>query len=130
MSKQVSTEVDVSDTDSLRYLKADAVECPVGKLNGLSLFSQDDEAIGAIDGVLIDPSTRKLRYYVVDSARMFNRRRYLVPADSPAVVVPEDRALRVEMPFDRIERQRFDSRTVPQFSDDDLLTALFSSRTA
>jgi hypothetical protein len=58
---------------------------------------------------------------------MFNRRRYLVPADGPAVMVPEDRALRVDVSSDNIERQRFDSRSVPRFSDDDLMTALFSS---
>lgn len=122
MGKETKT-----DEITLRYLDAHAVECPAGKLEGLSLVSQDDESVGLIDGVLIDPVTRKLRYFVVEVARLFNRRRYLVPADSPAVVIPEDRALRVEVPSDSIERQRFDARSVPRFSDDDLLTALFSS---
>lgn len=126
MGMKVSTADDV-DTDSLRYLDAEAVECPAGKLEGLSIFSKDDEAIGVIDGVLIDPPTRKLRYYVVEAARLFNRRRYLVPADMPAVIVPENRALRVDMTSESIERQRFDSRSVQRFSDDDLLAAMFSS---
>jgi hypothetical protein len=122
MSKQVSTD----DTNSLRYLDANAVECPSGKLEGLTVFSKDDETLGVINGVLIDPMTRKLRYYVVNAARMFNRRRYLVSADMPAVMLPEDRALRVEAASDSIERQRFDSRNVARFSDDDLLTAMFA----
>ena len=115
--------------ESLRYLDANAVECPAGKLEGLSLFSQDDEALGVIDGVIIDPVTRRLRYYVVQASRVFNRRRYMVAADSPAVVLPNDRAVRVEAPSDSIIRSRFDSRSVPRFSDEDLLSALFS-RTA
>jgi PRC-barrel domain protein len=125
----MSNEVSTDNADSLRYLDANAVECPVGKLEGLSLFSQDDEALGRIDGVLIDPTTRQLRYYVVDGSRLFYRRRYLVPADSPAVVLPDHKALRVDVPADSIERQRFDARAIPRFSDDDLLTAMFGNRT-
>jgi PRC-barrel domain protein len=125
----MSNEVNTDNADSLRYLGANAVECPVGKLEGLRLFSQDDEALGKIDGVLIDPTTRQLRYYVVDGTRLFYRRRYLVPADSPAVVLPDHKALRVDIPADSIERQRFDARVIPPFSDDDLLTAMFASRT-
>jgi hypothetical protein len=117
-------------TESLRYLEANAVECPGGKLDGLSLVSKDDEAIGEIDGVLIDPGTRQLRYFVVERPRLFNRRRYLVPADAPAVVVRDDRSVRVEVPLENVERERFDSRAVPRFSDDDLLTAMFASHTA
>jgi PRC-barrel domain protein len=123
MSKRVEHE----SAESLRYLDGTAVECAGGKLNGLSVFSQDDEALGVIDGVLIDPGTRRLRYYVVQAARMFNRRRYLVSADSPAIMMPDDRALRVEARSESIPRERFDSRSVPRFSDDDLLTAMFSS---
>ena len=122
MGNQVST----AETDSLRYLEANAVDCPTGKLDGLSVVSQDDEALGVVSGVLIDPVSRQLRYFVVQAARLFNRRRYLVPADAPAVVMADDKMLRVEQPFESIERQRFDSRSVPRFSDEDLMTALFS----
>jgi hypothetical protein len=121
MGKKVST----AETDSLRYLEANAVDCPTGKLEGLSVVSQDDEALGVVSGVLIDPVTRQLRYFVIQAARLFNRRRYLVRADAPAVM-SDDKTLRVEQPFESIERQRFDSRSVPRFSDDDLMAALFS----
>lgn len=122
----MGNEVHTDDAGALRYLDANAVECPAGTLEGLSLFGRDDEALGVIDGVLINPETRQLRYFVVDRHRMFNRRRYLVSADTPAVMLPEDRALRVDIPSDAIERQRFDARAVSRFSDEDLLTALFS----
>jgi hypothetical protein len=122
MGNQVSTD----DTEALRYLEANAVQCPTGRLEGLSILSQDDEAIGVVRGVLIDPMTRKLKYFVVEAARLFNRRRYLVAADAPAVILPADHALRVEVPSESIERHRFDSRAVPHFSDDDLMTAMFA----
>ena len=122
----MSKRVDQDRAESLRYLDATSVEFAGGRLEGLSLFSQDDEALGVIDGVLIDPVKKRLRYYVVQAARIFNRRRYLVSADSPAVMFPEDRAVRVQARSDSIPRERFDSRSVPRFSDDDLLAAMFS----
>lgn len=124
----MGNEVNSVDARTLRYLDANAIESPAGKLDGMSLLSQDDEAIGEIDGVLIHPGTRKIRYFVVDTSKLFNRRRYLVSADLPAVVVPDDRAVRLEVPFEDIERHRFDSREVATFSDDDLLTAMFAAR--
>jgi hypothetical protein len=124
MSNEVNT-----GKQSLRYLDADAVECPAGKLDGLRLVARD-EPLGSIDGVLIDPSTRKLRYYVVGRARLFKKQRYLVSADMPAVVLPDQKALHVELSVDEIERQQFDSDSVEDFSDDDLLKAMFSKPAA
>ena len=120
----MGNEVSTTETDSLRYLEANAVECPSGKLEGLCVVSQDDEPIGVVNGVLIDPVSRKLRYFVVEAARFLNRRRYLVSAEQPAVRLADDK-LRVEEPLERIERPRFDSRSVPRFSDDDLMRAMF-----
>lgn len=122
----MGNEVITAEPGTLRYLDANAVECPVGTLEGLSLFGSDDEALGVINGVLINPQTRQLKYFVVDRQRMSNRRRYLVSAEMPAVVLPDDRALRVDIPSASIERQRFDERAVSRFNDDDLMTALFS----
>lgn len=119
------------ETDGLRYLDANAVDCPAGKLEGLRLRSQDNKTLGVIDGVLVDPTTRRLRYFVVEAARRWlSKRRYLVPADSPAVVVPEARALRVEAPSTSILRERFEPGSVRRFSDDDLLAAMFSRHAA
>jgi hypothetical protein len=111
-------------------LDAEAVECPAGTLDGLSLCTQDEETLGTIDGVLIDPTKRQIRYYVVDESRLLSRRRYLVPADAPTVVLPEHRAVRMEIPANCIEPRRFDARAVPRFSDEDLVTAMFASPTS
>lgn len=124
MSNEVHT-----DKQSLRYLDADAVECPAGKLDGLSLVARD-EPLGSIDGVLIDPSTRQLRYYVVGRPRLFKKQRYLVSADMPAVVSPDQKTLHVELSAEEIEHQQFDANSVEEFSDDDLVTAMFSKPAA
>jgi len=125
----MSTEVHTR-REQLRYLDAEAVECPAGRLDSLSVLAEGDESVGVVDGVLIDPATRKLRYYVIGRERPFLRRRYLVSADMPAVVVSKDRTLRVDVPADEIRRERFDSRSVRPFSDDDLVTAIFSNTAA
>jgi hypothetical protein len=126
----MGNEVNTENADSLRYIGAQAVQCQAGTLDGLSLYTQDEETLGTIDGVLIDPTKRQIRYYVVDGSRLFSRRRYLVPADAPTVVLPEDKAVRMDISADSIERQRFDERSVPRFSDEDLITAMFAPRTA
>ena len=48
----MGNQVNTADTDSLRYLEANAVDCPTGKLEGLHVVSQDDEALGVVNGVL------------------------------------------------------------------------------
>ena len=125
----MSSQMDSAGNDSLRYLDANAVQCPAGKLEGLRLIGLDDKSLGSIDGVLIDPVRRKLRYYVVAATRLFNRRRYLVPADDLTVKIGDDGALRVETSSENIDRLRFDARSIPRFSDDDLMAALFSPQT-
>jgi hypothetical protein len=123
----MSNAVDTPESTGLRYLDANAVQWPGGNLEGLSLISLDDKQLGSIDGVLIDPVQRQVRYFVVDASRLFSRRRYLVPIDGVSIQEGVEGALRVEAPSESIDRMRFDSRSVPRFSDDDLMAALFSS---
>ena len=47
-------------TSTLRYLDADHVNHPSGNLSGVTLWSQDDEELGSVTGVLLEPSTRSV----------------------------------------------------------------------
>lgn len=114
----------------LRYLDAQRVRCPLGTLADLALRSEDDEKLGAIEGVLIDPAQRRVLYYVVESPGWFRARRYLLPADAPARVHSQDRVLRFGAPAAALERREFDPESTPEFSDDDLLTAMFPPHAA
>jgi len=114
----------------LRYLDADHVETPAGRLNGAILVSPSQSALGKLDGVLVDPQYRQVRYYVVErKRRLFGSRHYLLPLT--AARLDRDRhTLEVDVEADEIPQLlEVDPSDLPRFSDDDLLTALFHSIT-
>jgi hypothetical protein len=116
------------NTETLRYLDADQVEHPSGTFAGHMLCSQDDEKLGAITGMLVEPATRRVRYFVIQRSGVLQRRRYLLPADSSPVLRADDRKLCVLANADDLER--FDARLVERFSDEDAITAIFASPAA
>jgi hypothetical protein len=115
-------------TDTLRYLDADHVEHPSGTFAGHMLCSQDDEKLGAITGMLVEPTTRRVRFFVVERSSVLKNRRYLLPADSSPVLRADDRKLCVFANADDLER--FDARQVERFSEDDAITAIFAQPAA
>jgi hypothetical protein len=119
----------VADQD-LRYLDAHCVKYPLGTLAELDVCTKDDEKLGTIEGILIDPASRRVRYYVLGSQGWFRARRYLLAADAPAVVEPAEKLLRVEASAAALDRREFDLASAPRFSDDDLLAAMFSPTAA
>ena len=109
--------------DALRYLEADRVTHPSGTLAGVTVCSPDDEKLGAISGVLVEPASRRVRYFVVERRGALLPRRYMLAADTPAVL-EADRKLRILSNVDNLER--FDARQVERFSEEDVITAMFS----
>ena len=118
----VSLEVD------LRYLDAGHVEHPTGTLEGLAVCTDQNEQIGCVDGVLIEPATRRVRYFVVDQVRRAHdpRKRCVLDAASPVVLDLSERTLRVGGVIDM--EPLLDQ--VQPFSDEDVLTALFRGSAA
>lgn len=113
----------------LCYLDADHVRSPAGALSELDVILADGEPLGSIAGVVIEAAAGRARYLDVRSSGWLRRRRYLVEADQLAQVDAERKVLRLlsaEVP----ESQPPGTATFRQFSDDDLLTALFPSRAA
>jgi len=89
---------------------------PTGTLAGLTICTQDDEKLGAIGGVLLEPASRRVRYFVVEEpVAIMSRRRYLLAADTQAVLDATVSKLRVEANAGDLER--FDSRLVRTISD-------------
>jgi hypothetical protein len=113
--------------DALRYLDADHVKHPSGTFAGLTVCSRDNQKIGAISGVLLEPASRRVRYFVVQRGALMPRR-YVLAADTPAVLEAEDQTLRVLASVDDLAR--FDARTVERFSDEDAITAMFAQPAA
>ena len=112
---------------NLCYLNASKVESPAGALGHLDVQSEDGEQIGALDGVLIEPTARRIRYYVVALGRRFGRRRYLLPADAPAQLEGDAKALRFGINALALQACReFRTGDVREFSDTDVLSAMFA----
>jgi hypothetical protein len=116
------------DGVNLRYMDAAHVVHPNGTFEGLEVRTREAQPLGRIGGVLLEPARRKVRFFVVECAALLNRRRYLVPADRGATLDADNRTICIDVDHHAI--RRFDSRTVPQFSDDDLLNAVFASSPA
>src|SRR6187200_978420 len=110
--------------DALRYLDADQVQHPSGTLAGVTVCSSDDEKLGDISGVLVEPASRRVRYFVVERRVALLPRRYMLAADTPAVLEAEDQKLRILSNIDDLER--FDARRVERFSEEDAITAMFA----
>jgi PRC-barrel domain len=86
----------VVQNDRLRHLDAAKVETAAGTLDDMVVVTQSDVPIGKLEGIIIDPQERHVRYYVVESRDWFKTHRYLVP-DAPHHIDWNRRALQVEL---------------------------------
>ena len=97
---------------ALHYLEANRVE----NMNGVEVCTGTDQKLGAIDGIVIERDTRRLKYFVVEPEA--SHERCLLAADKPAVFKPEERKLMVDATPGDLEH--LDAHT----SDDDLVEAI------
>ena len=111
----------------LRYLPAQQVGHPSGTLAGVTLCTPEGRELGELAGMVVDPAERRARYMVVSRPGRDRTRRYQLSADTPTVLDAAHKTLCVEADEDDLER--FDARAVPEFCDQDLLTALFGRAT-
>ncbi len=117
----------MGDNLRLRYLKASRIASPAGDLGGMRVETETDERLGSLGGVLIDPSERRIRYFVVESPGWFRPRRYLVSTDCVAKVEPERNTIRLDVTPDDLESlEQFDGTPIREFSDEDTVEAMFA----
>jgi hypothetical protein len=111
-------------TEPLKYLGAERVDTPAGRLDGALVVSPTHVTLGKLDGVLIDPRRRKVRYCVLDAGGA-SPRHLLLPL-TEARLDRDHRTLEVEVEPDEIDKlDEVDPARLPRFGDDDLITALF-----
>jgi hypothetical protein len=114
--------------DTLRFVGADKVETPSGRLNEFRLVSASDAPLGTLDGVILSPGERQVRYYVVASRGRLRTRRYLVPA-GPVQLEAEQLTLRVDVePEELTSLPQADRDAFPTFSEFDAVDAVFAER--
>jgi hypothetical protein len=115
--------------DALRFVDADKVETPAGRLHDFVLISPTDAKLGTLDGVIVSPHERQVRYYVVKAGGWFyGHRRYLLPA-TPARLKSERHALQVDLePEDLNQLARTDLHQFASFCDTDLVDTVFAAQ--
>jgi hypothetical protein len=107
----------------LKYLDAGHLDTPAGRLDGAVLVSPTKATLGRLDGVLIDPLRRKVRFYVFEPSGGMSSRHYLLPLTA-ARLDRQRRALEVDVEADEMDQlDEVEPERLPQFSDEDLKTA-------
>ncbi len=115
---------------ALRYIAAEHVDTPGGRLDGTVLVGASNETVGRLDGMVIDPIKRRVRYFVVRSRSWLATHRHLVPA-MPARLDSQHKRLHVDIDADELSQfGEVRPNTFPRYSDDDLVAAMFSPHAA
>jgi hypothetical protein len=114
----------------LCYLDAENVQISEGRLADLEVCSRDDEKLGGIDGILIEPSARRVRYFVLKSSGWFRDNRYLVPVEDLAHVERDQNVLRLEARASELPRWAYVPGAVRPFTDEDVVTVMFAPHAA
>lgn len=111
---------------TLRHLESAKVGTPMGNLDHIPVLSPTLGSLGQLEGVIIDPSERHVRYYVVESPGWLKSHRYLV-SDTPFRLDPDRKALHVDLEADDLSQlPELNDDEFPAFTDDDFVTALFA----
>jgi hypothetical protein len=111
---------------SLRYIDASHVATEVTDLAGFEVLTVTGRKLGALDGLIVDPPERSIRFAVVDRASRRHPERWLVPL-SLAQVDVKRKALRVDLESDS-DFAEFDAAEFPAFSIKDSQEALLTAR--
>jgi hypothetical protein len=107
----------------LKFIEAQRIETPVGRLDGALVVSPTNATLGTLDGVLVDPGARRIEFYVVESAE--GSHHYLVP-QMPARLDASHQSLEVDLETDDLDQlDDVEPGRFSRFSDDDLMNALF-----
>ena len=123
-------EARVPTMSELSYLDASKVTSPAGVLSELEVLSPDGRRLGSIEGVVIHAAARHVRYLCLRLSSWFGGRRYIVPAAELGQIEGGRKALRLQFDPRREVVHGVDASAFRQFSDDDLLAAIFAPRTA
>jgi hypothetical protein len=123
-------DVQVPALSELSYLDASKVTSPAGALSELAVLSPEGRQLGSIEGVVIHAAARHVRYLCLRLSGWFGRRRYIVDAAQLGQIEGERKALRLNFDPRREAEPGLDASALREFSDEDVLAAVFAPRTA
>jgi hypothetical protein len=114
----------------LRYVSACTITCGQCSL-AAALVASPSRVFGSLDGVVVDPATRTLKFLVVSTnGRRTVGQQLLVPfADGAIRFHQVTRTMRVDVEEKAIDAcDTFHASSFPKFDDSDLIVALFGRR--
>ena len=118
----VAGVTEMADEPNLKYMRAAHVEGDGLPLCGLPVETESHQNLGRVDGVIVEPSTRRVHYLVIDGDDVG---RYLMPIRT-ICLDPSNQTLKVMDEPDPTGWEPFDPDAYDEFGDEDLLTALFA----
>lgn len=103
----------------LRYVDADDVSAPQIDFDGLKVRNDAMETLGSVDGFIVDGTSTRPYYVVVDSGGWFKSRDFLVPIGHARIDDDRD-ALVVDIAKEQIEQfPRFDRSAFEKLTEDE-----------
>jgi PRC-barrel domain len=121
--RRLDVAAQIPANKALRFLPAEKARYGVCQFEKFAVKNESAERIGVLEGFIIDPPARKIRYAVVHPRGFFTRP-CLVPVPGARIDAREE-ALLVDESLSSCEP--FDASRFPELSDDDVLTALFAA---
>ena len=104
----------------LRYLDADDIDDSATDFSRLDVRGPDGDKVGDLDGFVLDSTSGRVYYAVVDSGGWFTSRRFLLPIGHSRLD-RDRRALVIDVTKDTIRRYpEFDADRFRKFSDDEM----------
>ena len=115
------------ESDTLRYVDADHVDTPAGRLGDAVVVGPTGAKIGDLDGIVVDPGQRRAPYLVVAVRKRLRTRKYLLPL-APSRI-DSDHVVHVELDTDELDQlPEISGARIPSLSDEDVVDAVFGSR--
>jgi hypothetical protein len=108
----------------LRYVDATRIDRQPLAFDRLDVRDRAGHRLGRLDGLVVDPRTRRVRFLVISSPGWLGSHRYLVPLRE-AQVDRERQSLAVDVAAEAFKQHRtsFDPDTIPSLSDADMVAA-------
>jgi PRC-barrel domain len=114
------------ENHALRYVDAQMVDTPAGRLTDATVVSPSGAKLGHLDGIVIDPLHRHASFLVVSVRKWMRTHRYLLPLE-PSRIDSGAHELYVDVESSDLNQfPEVPAARIPAFSDEDLVDVFFA----